>query len=74
MVKTMMKWQPCMVKFLSQFNRYMGHVTANIGGVYEYYKTSDQEGAVYTHCSQITSEKCVKFHQQRAFFYSNMDD
>ena len=32
---------------LSQFNRYMGHVTANIGGVYEYYKTSNQEGAIY---------------------------
>ena len=59
---------------LSQFNRYMGHVTANIGGVYEYYKTSNQEGAVYSHCSQITSEKCVTVYQQRAFFYSNMDD
>lgn len=37
---------------LSQFNRYMGHVTANIGGVYEYYKTSDQEGAIYTHVAK----------------------
>jgi len=37
---------------LSQFNRYMGHVTANIGGVYEYYKTSNQEGAVYSHVAK----------------------
>lgn len=34
---------------ISQFNRYMGHVSNNIGGVYEDYKTADQEGAVYTH-------------------------
>ncbi|VAX35224.1 FIG00552894: hypothetical protein, partial [hydrothermal vent metagenome] len=32
---------------LSQYNRYMGHVASNIGGVYENYKTYDQEGAVY---------------------------
>ena len=25
---------------LNQFRRYMGHVTTNIGGVYQYYKTS----------------------------------
>ena len=30
---------------LSQYNRYMGHVTANVGGVYEMYKTYDQDGA-----------------------------
>ena len=34
---------------LSQFNRYMGHVANHIGGVYEHYKTADQEGAVYTY-------------------------
>jgi hypothetical protein len=34
---------------LSQFNRYMGHVVSNIGGVYQYYKTYDQDGPVYTH-------------------------
>ncbi|MBT8284488.1 MAG: zinc-dependent metalloprotease, partial [Flavobacteriaceae bacterium] len=33
---------------LSQYNRYMGHVSNNIGGVYENHKTYDQEGAVYT--------------------------
>ncbi|MEC8883549.1 MAG: zinc-dependent metalloprotease, partial [Bacteroidota bacterium] len=29
---------------LTQFNRYMGHVSNNIGGVYQYNKTYDQEG------------------------------
>ena len=33
----------------NQFNRYMGHVRSNIGGVYQYNKTYEQEGAVYTH-------------------------
>ena len=27
-------------QLLGQFNRYMGHVAGNIGGIYEYYKTS----------------------------------
>src|SRR5690606_9539939 len=30
-----------------QFTRYMGHVTKNIGGIYETPKTSEQKGAVY---------------------------
>ena len=46
---------------LSQFNRYMGHVTANIGGVYEEYKTTDQEGAVYKPVDKITQKEALKF-------------
>jgi hypothetical protein len=46
---------------LSQFNRYMGHVTANIGGVYEEYKTTDQEGAVYTHVDKATQKEALNF-------------
>ena len=48
-------------QLLGQFNRYMGHVTANIGGVYEYYKTSDQEGAVYTHVTKSTQKEALQF-------------
>jgi hypothetical protein len=48
-------------QLLSQFNRYMGHVTANIGGVYEYYKTSDQEGAVYTHVNKAKQKEALQF-------------
>ena len=46
---------------LSQFNRYMGHVTANIGGVYEEYKTTDQKGAVYTPVDKATQKEALKF-------------
>lgn len=52
---------------LSQYNRYMGHVTANIGGVYEYYKTYDQEGAVYTHVDAEKQERAMKFLQEQLF-------
>lgn len=52
---------------LSQYNRYMGHVTANIGGVYEYYKTYDQEGAVYTHVDKARQKQAMKFLQNQLF-------
>ncbi|WP_233494488.1 zinc-dependent metalloprotease [Mesonia sp. K7] len=52
---------------LSQYNRYMGHVTANIGGVYEIYKTSDQEGAVYTHVKREKQEKAMQFLHDQLF-------
>jgi hypothetical protein len=48
-------------QLISQFNRYMGHVTANVGGVYENYKTSDQEGAVYTHVTKAKQEEALQF-------------
>jgi hypothetical protein len=48
-------------QLFSQFNRYMGHVTANVGGVYEYYKTSDQEGAVYTHVTKAKQKEAIQF-------------
>ena len=52
---------------LGQFNRYMGHVSSNIGGVYEYYKTYDQEGAVYTHVDADHQKKCMTFIQDQLF-------
>ncbi|QCW98869.1 zinc-dependent metalloprotease [Aggregatimonas sangjinii] len=52
---------------LSQFNRYMGHVSNNIGGVYEYQKTSDQDGAVYTYVSKAHQENCMQFLQEELF-------
>lgn len=48
-------------QLIGQFNRYMGHVTANIGGVYEHFKTSDQEGAVYTHVDLATQKEALNF-------------
>ncbi|WP_298544493.1 zinc-dependent metalloprotease [uncultured Aquimarina sp.] len=52
---------------LSQFNRYMGHVASNIGGVYEYYKTYDQDGAVYTHVTKENQKRAMKFLQEQLF-------
>lgn len=52
---------------LSQFNRYMGHVAANIGGVYENYKTYDQEGAVYTHVDKTRQKESLAFLQEQLF-------
>ncbi|MFT7189098.1 MAG: hypothetical protein ACI9AV_002374 [Sediminicola sp.] len=52
---------------LGQYNRYMGHVSNNIGGVYEYYKTYDQEGAVYTHVSKDHQKKAMDFVQRQLF-------
>jgi len=52
---------------LGQYNRYMGHVANNIGGVYEHYKTYDQEGAVYTHVNKSHQKKAMNFIQQELF-------
>jgi hypothetical protein len=52
---------------LSQFNRYMGHVTTNIGGVYQFYKTYDQSGAVFTHVDKSHQKNCMNFLQKELF-------
>jgi len=52
---------------LGQFRRYMGHVASNIGGVYQYYKTADQDGAVYTHVSKEHQKACVNFLNNHLF-------
>ncbi|WP_370458272.1 zinc-dependent metalloprotease [Cellulophaga sp. L1A9] len=52
---------------LSQYNRYMGHVSNNIGGVYEYYKTFDQEGAVYTPVAKERQKNSLAFVQKELF-------
>ena len=52
---------------LSQFNRYMGHVTSNIGGITQYYKTYDQSGAVYTHVEKAHQKNCMNFLQNQLF-------
>ena len=52
---------------LSQFNRYMGHVASNIGGVYENFKTYDQEGAVYTYVDKTKQKESLRFLQKQLF-------
>ncbi|PWL40461.1 zinc-dependent metalloprotease [Flagellimonas aquimarina] len=52
---------------VSQYRRYMGHVSNNIGGVYEYYKTSDQQGPVYAHVDKEHQKNCMDFIQEQLF-------
>ena len=52
---------------VGQFMRYMGHVGNNIGGVYEDYKTSDEEGAVYTHVDKDHQKNSLQFLQDELF-------
>jgi len=54
-------------QLLSQFNRYMGHVANNIGGVYEHYKTADQDGAVYTYVDKEHQKNALEFINAQVF-------
>ncbi|MBD1397558.1 zinc-dependent metalloprotease [Pontibacter sp. JH31] len=52
---------------LGQWNRYMGHVTANIGGVYENYKTYDQKGDVYAAVPKEKQQRAMQFINEQGF-------
>ncbi|MEX2512588.1 MAG: zinc-dependent metalloprotease [Cyclobacteriaceae bacterium] len=52
---------------LGQYNRYMGHVKTNIGGVYEIYKSSGQNQAVYTHVDKATQKEAMQFINEELF-------
>tara|TARA_Y100001933_G_scaffold77270_1_gene78513 strand:+ start:78 stop:2564 length:2487 start_codon:yes stop_codon:yes gene_type:complete len=54
-------------QIFNQFNRYMGHVIANVGGIYENYKTTDQKGAVYSHVNKGYQKKCIQFLNEQLF-------
>ncbi|MEO9872650.1 zinc-dependent metalloprotease [Ekhidna sp.] len=56
---------------VGQFNRYTAHVVSNVGGVYEYYKTADQDGAVYTHVEKDKQQRAVKFLNEQLFATPN---
>ena len=54
-------------QIFNQYDRYMGHVIANIGGVYENYKTFDQSGSVYSHVVKNHQKQCMKFLNDQLF-------
>ena len=58
-----MKLQYLYGQVYTQFRRYLGHVSTNVGGVYQYYKTSDQRGAVYLMLKK-SSKKLYQIPQQ----------
>jgi hypothetical protein len=52
---------------IGQFNRYMGHVRTNVGGVTEIYKSVGQDEAVYTHTSKEMQKSAVDFINKQLF-------
>ncbi|MEX8547059.1 MAG: zinc-dependent metalloprotease [Mucilaginibacter sp.] len=50
-----------------QFNRYMGHVGKNIGGIYENPKTVEQSGVVYEYVPASTQKEAMLFLDQQLF-------
>jgi hypothetical protein len=54
-------------QILAQWSRYMGHVTLNVGGVFENHKTYDQEGPVYEPVPRAQQKEAMEFLRMHAF-------
>jgi len=54
-------------EIINQWNRYMGHVVKNVGGVYENDKTYNQDGVVYTPTPADIQQNAVAFLNEQAF-------
>lgn len=52
---------------LGQYRRYIGHVTTNVGGVFQKWKTSDEEGVVFTPVSKARQKEAVNFFLTEVF-------
>ncbi|MBX2963261.1 MAG: zinc-dependent metalloprotease [Cyclobacteriaceae bacterium] len=52
---------------VGQFRRYMGHVTKNIGGIYETPKSYEQAGAVYEPTPKSMQKDAVAFLNKQLF-------
>jgi uncharacterized protein DUF4953/uncharacterized protein DUF5117/uncharacterized protein DUF5118 len=50
-----------------QFGRYMGHVTKNVGGVQETFKSVEQSGDVYEATPKATQKEAVDFLNKQLF-------
>lgn len=54
-------------ELLGVWSRYGGHVITNIGGVYEYLKTTDQSGVTYEHTPRADQENAMKYLNDHVF-------
>ncbi|OIR14344.1 hypothetical protein GALL_48160 [mine drainage metagenome] len=54
-------------QLIFQFRRYVGHVTKNIGGVYETFKSSDEKGDVYEIVPKAYQKQAVAFLNKQLF-------
>jgi hypothetical protein len=54
-------------ELLGCWNRYVGHVTTYIGGVYEIYKKPSQAGDVYSNVPKLEQQQALKWLHKNAF-------
>ncbi len=54
-------------QLIGQFSRYMNHVTKNVGGIYETFKSVEQPGDVYEPTPKIIQQQAVVFLQSQLF-------
>lgn len=54
-------------QLIAQFGRYMGHVSKNIGGIYETPKTVEQKGAVYEYTPAAVQREAMTFLDEQLF-------
>jgi hypothetical protein len=52
---------------VNQWERYLGHATRHVGGVYETHKTYEQDGPVYEPVPAAQQEAAVQFLNRQAF-------
>ncbi|MES3629793.1 MAG: zinc-dependent metalloprotease [Longimonas sp.] len=52
---------------VTQWNRYLGHVTTNLGGVFETHKSYDQDGLVYEVVPPEQQQRAMEFLNTHAF-------
>ncbi len=54
-------------QIFSQLGRYMGHVSNNVGGVYQFSKTNDESGTVFSHVPKEKQAAAVAFLNKELF-------
>jgi hypothetical protein len=54
-------------EIIAQYNRYMGHVRTNVGGMSENFKTYDQKGAVYSYLPKAKQKEAIAFFNAQLF-------
>ena len=62
-----MIYQNYIVRLLSVWSRYIGHVTGNIGGVYEFNKNPNQPGNIYTPVTKAKAKRIFTMVAKKCF-------
>lgn len=55
------------IEVIGQYNRYMGHVLTNVGGMSENFKTYDQKGPVYAYLPKAKQKEAIQFFNVQLF-------